>query len=81
MSLYQNPRFVNNQAPALNAANMNALADTVEASQTYELDFVIHTDTYASASSTDKANYTNYWDNQNIFAYKFLLLLQFVVLL
>lgn len=68
MSLYQNPRFVNNQAPALNAANMNALADTVEASQTYELNFNITTDIYATASSTNKANYTNYWDNQNIVA-------------
>lgn len=66
MSLYRNPQFVNNQAPALNATNMNALASTVEASQTYELHFVVHPEIYATASDTDKTNYTNYWDNQNI---------------
>jgi len=66
MALYENPQFVDNQAPALNATNMNNLANSAVHSQSYELAFTLSNDTYADASATDKQNHTNYWDNQNI---------------
>lgn len=40
-NLYQNPQFVNNSAPALNAANMNALADAAAANQSYSIPVTI----------------------------------------
>lgn len=36
-NLYTNPNFVNNSAPALNAANMNALANCAAANQSYSI--------------------------------------------
>ena len=40
-NLYQNPQFVNNSAPALNAANMNALANAAAANQSYSIAITI----------------------------------------
>ena len=66
MSLYQNPQFVNNQPPALNATNMNNLANSAEHSQSYELNFTLSKNSYSEASSSDQAGGVNFWENQNL---------------
>lgn len=51
-NLYQNPVFQNNSAPALNATNMNNLANCAEANQSYSIPVTIPSSGWSSGSIT-----------------------------